>query len=425
MTVVAAKVHALALDPFLSPSPERWDAPGVVAMTNDSFGPGPVDEWDDLDSFGMRLGLPLGRVRLLSAISGLTDRTDSTADASRVDEASVGAAVSILEEAPAEVSVGAGVDATGNFGGLLVQEDLHSGTGVDRPVPLNYSGEFAAAPLGFFKLSVGSDGIISPYLVMAGRASIPSRGSLLAVAGLRYAPPGALLAIGGGWRTAGGDGPPTLLAVDTAENGPYVGFEMRVGLLALAFEDIPLRRKTNGSLGIVLGPPRSPGGSRPISLDLGFMAGSSVAQRVRLAALVHGSRDGLYEEGFLAFAQGWFASDHPDATATMFAEYSAGGSIGVPFAKGLAHLDAGLGPFFSFEQLSTLLLTSSVPLGYRDSLGIAVEAGFRVTLPIESMPVGLGWRARWRPLQASVMATGTAFPGRGTLDFELFVFSED
>ena len=48
MTLFAANLYALALDPFLSPSPESWDAPGFVSMTNDSFGPGPVDEWDDL-----------------------------------------------------------------------------------------------------------------------------------------------------------------------------------------------------------------------------------------------------------------------------------------------------------------------------------------------------------------------------------------
>ena len=328
MTLFAANLYALALDPFLSPSPESWDAPGFVSMTNDSFGPGPVDEWDDLDSFGMRLGLPLGPVRLLSAISGLTDRTDSAADANRLDQASLGAAVSVLDSAPAQLLAGAGIDATGDLGGLLIQEGLHSGTGVDRPVPTSYSGELAAAPLGFFKLSISSASSLSPYLVMAGRASIPSRGSLLAVAGLRYSRPGALLAMSGGWRVVGGDAPATLLAVDAAENGPYLGFEMRVGLLALAFEDIPLRRKTNGSLGIALGSPRPPDGSRPISLDLGLIAGSSVAQRVRLGALLHGSRDGVHEEGFLAFAQGWFTSDHPDATATMFAEYSAGGSIG-------------------------------------------------------------------------------------------------
>ncbi len=424
MTLFAANLYALALDPFLSPSPESWDAPGFVSMTNDSFGPGPVDEWDDLDSFGMRLGLPLGPVRLLSAISGLTDRTDSAADANRLDQASLGAAVSVLDSAPAQLLAGAGIDATGDLGGLLIQEGLHSGTGVDRPVPTSYSSELAAAPLGFFKLSISSASSLSPYLVMAGRASIPSRGSLLAVAGLRYSRPDALLAMSGGWRVVGGDAPATLLAVDAAENGPYLGFQMRVGLLALAFEDIPLRRKTNGSLGIVLGSPRPPDGSRPISLDLGLVAGSSVAQRVRLGALLHGGRDGVHEEGFLAFAQGWFTSDHPDATATMFAEYSAGGSIGAPFADGLAHLDAGVGPFFSFEQLSTLLATSSVPLGSRDSFGLAAETGFRVTVPVENMPVGLGWRVRWRALQATLMTTGAPFSGRGSLDFELFVFSE-
>lgn len=172
MTLFAANLYALALDPFLSPSPESWDAPGFVSMTNDSFGPGPVDEWDDLDSFGMRLGLPLGPVRLLSAISGLTDRTDSAADANRLDQASLGAAVSVLDSAPAQLLAGAGIDATGDLGGLLIQEGLHSGTGVDRPVPTSYSSELAAAPLGFFKLSISSARSLS--LSRDGRARIYS-----------------------------------------------------------------------------------------------------------------------------------------------------------------------------------------------------------------------------------------------------------
>ncbi|HVP18333.1 MAG TPA: hypothetical protein VMU36_05000, partial [Spirochaetia bacterium] len=253
IALVAIRAPALTLDPFLSPSPECPDAPGVAAMTNDSFGPGPVNEWDDLDSFGLRLTVPFGAGRFLAAISGLTDRTDDDSTANRIDEASMGASFSIFARAPVWLSLAAGLDATGNFGGLAVQESFHAATGAEdpRPVPTEYSGGFALAPLGAFKLLVEAETQVSPYAVVAGRASLPGRGSLLAVAGLRYSRPGALLAIDGGWRTVGGIAScTTIAALDAAENGPYLGFELRVGLLALAFEDIPLRKKTNGSLGV-------------------------------------------------------------------------------------------------------------------------------------------------------------------------------
>ncbi|MGO9412086.1 MAG: hypothetical protein ACLQCB_15215 [Spirochaetia bacterium] len=422
-------LSALALDPFLSPSPQSLEAPAVVSMTNDSFGPGPVVEWDDLDSFGLRLGVPWGPARLLAAMSGLTDRTGSEADGTRIDEASLGAAVSLVSKAPVWLSLGGGIDATGNFGGFLIQETFHSSTGVQRPVPTAYSGGLSVAPLASFKLLLASETPLSPYFVAAGRASLLSRGSLLAVAGLRYSEPGALLALGGGWRAAGGAGPATIVAVESAENGPYLGFEMRVGLLALAFEDIPALGKSNGALGMVLGPQSSSSGLGPLSLDLGLVTGTSVAQRVRLGALVHGERKDVHEEAFVAFEQGYYASAPQDqlqvATDTMFSEYSLGGTVGVPFAHGLGHLDVGAGPYVSFEQLSTTMATWSVTLGQRGTIGLAADAGIRVALPLQGLPLGVGWRVGWRALQAEIFQTGAPFSGRGSLDFELYVFSED
>ncbi len=419
------QASSLALDPFLSPSPEPLDSPSVLSLTNDSFGPGPVNEWDDLDSFGLRFSMPLGPARVLAATSGLTDRTNGQSEGSRIDQASIGAAILVFPRAPAWLSVGAGLDATGNFGGLLIQEALHSGTGVKRPVPTGYSGGLAVSPLGFFKLFLGTDLPLSPYLAVAGRASIPSRASMLGVAGIRYSRPGTLLAIDGGWRAAGGTAPSTLAAVDAAENGPYLGFEFRVGLLALAFEDSPIMRKTNGSLGFVLGLPRSSADPGPLALDLGLLVGSSLAQRVRLAGTILGNRKGLYGEASFSFAQGWFSSYHADATDTMYAEYSLVGSAGLPFADGLAHLDIGLGPFVGLEQLSTVTPVRSIPLGERDVLGAVAESGIRVKFPVKDVPLGLGWRVRWRPLQFVLAQSGDPFSARGSIDFELFLFSED
>ncbi|HUI72320.1 MAG TPA: hypothetical protein VL354_17495, partial [Spirochaetia bacterium] len=272
-------------------------------MTNDSFGPGPVTEWDDLDSFGLRFTIPVAGVRLLAAASGLTNRTDSGETANRIDEASLGVSFPAFAKAPVWLSLGLGLDATGNLGGLLIQEGIHSGTGVERQVPTAYSGSMSVAPLAFFKLLFVSDAPFSPYLITAGRTSFLNRGSLLAVTGFRYSRPGALLALGGGWRAAGGAGPTTIVAVDSSETGPYIGLELRVGLLALSFEGMPSLDRSNGSLGIALGQAPSSEGSPPLSLDLGLTTGSSVAQRVRLAAIVHGERKGLHEEAFVSFSQ--------------------------------------------------------------------------------------------------------------------------
>ncbi len=420
-----AAARSLALDPFLSPSPDSFEEPATFALSNDSFGPGPIDEWDDLDSFGMRVSVPAGSARVLAAIDGLTNRDTVPANASRIDEASIGAAWHLVSGAPLWVSLASGLDATGDFGGLAIQEGFHGDTGVARPVPTDYSAGFGLAPLAGFKLTLSSAAAWSPYVVVSGRGSIPTRGSLLAVTGLRYARPGALLAIGGGWRAAGGAAPcPTLAAVDAAENGPYLGLEIRVGLLDLSFEDIPRLRKTNGTLGFVLGKPlRAQPGVNPLSLDLGLLVGSSVAEQVRLALGVAGAERELHAQAFVGFAQGWFGSDRPEDTVTLFADYSAGGSVSLPIAGGLLFLDAGLGPFFSFEQLSTATLASSVPLGYRDSFGLQAEAGTRVMLPSEKLPLGLGWRVRWRPLQAVVLQTQEAFAQRTPIDFELFICS--
>jgi hypothetical protein len=418
-------VSALALDPFLSPSPESLDAPTAISMTNDSFGPGPVVEWDDLDSFGLRFGMPRGRVRLVAAISGLTDRTDSADLASRLDEISLGAMLSVFPKSPVWLSVGAGLDATGNFGGLLIQRGFHSGTDVGRPVPTVYSGGLSIAPLASFKLLFSSDSQFSPYLATAGRVTFPSRGSLIAVAGLRYTRPGVLLAMGAGWRAAGGTAPATIMAVQRVEDGPYIGFEMRVGLFALAFEDNPSLGKSNGSLGIVLGPRPLSEASAPLSLDLGLVVGASVAQRARLAVLLNGGRRELHEEAFFSFSQGYFTSETQEATATMFSEYSFGGAIRLPVADGAAGLEMGAGPFVSFEQLSTDALAYAATLGQRCSLGVTAEAGVSVSLPFAGLPLGIGWRIEWRALQADLMRSGTPFPARGSFDFEVFAFTRD
>ena len=419
------RAGALALDPFLSPSPDSADEPGVLAMTNDSFGPGPVDEWDDLDSFGLRFTEPIGQASILGAISGLTDRGSSGAANGRIDEASIGGAWSVVSGPSIRALVAAGFDATGNFGGLLIQQSFHSGTGVDRPVPTTYDGGLALAPLGAFKLQLNVATPWSPYLILAGRGSLPARGSLLAVAGIRYAKPGALLAFGGGWRAAGGAASSsTLRAVDAAENGPYVGLQVRTGLLAFSFEDIPPLKKTNGSLGVVLGEPQSPEpDSTPLALDLGLLAGSSVAERVRLAVGMTGRLEDPHAEMFLSFAQGWYVSDHPDFTATFFSEYSAGGAVSLVLVRGLLSLDLGLGPFLSFEQFSTNTLLWSNPLGYRDMLGLEAEAGVHVRAPFPKAPFGVGWRIRWRAFQAIVLQTEQEFAGRSPVDFEIFLFS--
>jgi len=423
------RASGLGLDPFLSPSPEIQDSPTVISMTNDSFGPGPVSDWDDLDSFGLRFSAPMGQVRLMAAMSGLTDRTETESSASRLDEVSLGAAYALLPRAPVRLSLGAGVDATGNFGGLFIQTGFHSGTDVARAVPTAYSGGLSVSPLASFKLLLSSDAEISSYLVTAGRASLPPRGSVIAVGGIRYARAGALLALGAGWRFAGGAAPGTLMAVGNEETGPYIGLETRVGLLALAFEYSPAYQKSNGSLGIALGSPVSAEDSSealpPLNLDLGFVIGNSVAQSVRLAAIFHGGRKEIHEEAYLEFSQGYFASPVDETTATMFCEYSLGGAICMPFADGSARVEVGAGPFVSLEQLSTNTLVRSDTLGHRGTFGLAAETGIRVALPFEHLPLGIGWRVRWRALQAEIAETGTPFPARGSVDFEIFAFSQD
>lgn len=328
--------HALALDPFLSPSP-AVDERTVLAMTNDSFGPGPVDEWDDLDSFGLRATVPIGETSILGAISGLTNRGDSGTGDGRTDEASIGAAWKVVSQSSFQASLAAGLDAEGNFGGLWIQQGFHGETGVGRPVPTTHTGGFALAPLGALKLLFVSPAPWSPYFVAAGRGSVPARGSLLAVGGIRYSRPGALLALDGSWRAIGGAASSSALsAVDAAENGPYVGFELRVGMLALSFEDIPLLRKTNGSLGVLLGEPQSPQpGSTPLALDVGVLAGPTVAERVRLAIRMATLPENVQADVFLSFAQGWYVSDHPDFTATFCSEYAAGGAGSLDLGRGL------------------------------------------------------------------------------------------
>jgi hypothetical protein len=394
-------------------------------MTNDSFGPGPIIEWDDLDSYGLRFSAPAGPVRILAAMSGLTDRTDREALANRLDQISLGAALSLIPQPPVRLSLGAGIDATGNFGGLFIQRGFHAGTDVVRAVPTVYSGGFSVAPLVSFKMLLSSDAEISPYMATAGRAALPFRGSLLAVAGLRYARPGAFLALGGGWRLSGGAAPSTLMAVEAEENGPYLGLETRVGLLALAFEYSPLFQKSNGSLGVALGARAPTDGSGPLSLDLGFVIGNSVAQEIRLAALLHGGRKEIHEEAYLAFSQGYFASPTEETTATMFCEYSLGGAVGLPFADGTARFELGAGSFVSLEELSTNTLVRSETLGHRGTFGLEAETGVRVALPFKHVPIGIGWRVRWRALQAQLTQSGTQFPARGPVDFEVFASSQD
>jgi hypothetical protein len=88
---------------------------------------------------------------------------------------------------------------------------------------------------------------------------------------------------------------------------------------------------------------------------------------------------------------------HADTTDTNCAEYSLEGSEGPPIADGLARLDAEVGAFISFEQLSTARLVHAAPIEQRDTLGLTAKAGIRVAIAVKNVP-RLGWRIRWRPL---------------------------
>jgi hypothetical protein len=90
----------------------------------------------------------------------------------------------------------------------------------------------------------------------------------------------------------------------------------------------------------------------------------------------------------------------------------------------LLHACLGLGPFLSFEQLSTAMLIRSTPVADRMTAGLALEAGLRAALPVESVPLGAGIRIRWRVFQATIKQTGDPFTERNSLDLEFFIFSE-
>jgi hypothetical protein len=84
---------------------------------------------------------------------------------------------------------------------------------------------------------------------------------------------------------------------------------------------------------------------------------------------------------------------HADATDTNYAEYSLEGSAGLLFADGLARLDAGVGAFISFEQLSTARLVHAAPIGQRDTLSLTAKAGIREAIAAKDVP-RLGWEPK-------------------------------
>lgn len=431
----ASQFSGLALGDA-SPFPDQGR--GMLAFANDCFGPGPVREWDDLDSYDLTLFLPLGPSLSMGAgYSGLTDRGDGTEEGSRTDRilAYLAWHARPLRLGPAELglTLGGGFLALGDFGGLAIQEGWHSGNGIGRPVPETYaSGQWSI--LCLTGLSVRRAGGEGPEAGIALDADSEADWVALAYIGYSARPAGSFLSARASFSATGANGSSAPLGeILSQEDGLMISARASVGFLSAGLALWPMAGLSDGWIGLNIGT----GGRRrdvdpgiPTMLCVGFDLYGAASQYYRLEMGLLRAAPMAVIGACAGFGNGWMTWEASGPAAPRHSDYSLGLFIRVGETEGRprAALEASLGPALrlSFEALRALTEETADPLGTRSILVLDIEGDARFLLTPPRLPsLGLGIGFRWSPISSILSGAGEDFADAPPFSLRIFACSGD
>ncbi len=153
-TAAALSVLLLSFAPRLPADvlPPRYSSAPALTIRNDVLGPGPVGEWDDLQTAGFEVSATLaGPLAALVEYEMQTWRGSGPADASRIDTLGFLLLWSLpsvpLGAFRLDTGIAAGLLFGGDLGGVFLQGGWHSELGIGRSFPQAYDPAFAATPV--------------------------------------------------------------------------------------------------------------------------------------------------------------------------------------------------------------------------------------------------------------------------------------
>lgn len=423
--------HAMPTAPFLGPFASSDPRDTLVAFCNDGFGPGPVREWDDLDSYGFAaaVALPQGLAADLE-LAGLTCRGESPASGSRIDRVTAdlrwSPEPSSLGPIAARPVVYAGLLAFGEFGAIVLQEGWHSGSGIFRPVPLAYEGGMPVSAIGGIgcELGLASAGGLSPSLRGGAEASTDGTWLLSASAGLYAGSASGGMRLELGWTSGeAGGAPAPFAAVVAAEMGPWLALSGKAGWIAGGVSYWRDSGISSGWIGIRLGSP-AVDASGDLSLAFGLSLGSAPAPFYRAELELARPTEGVALACRAALANGWMLREASGASAPRFSEYSAGFLARFGPARGWASASVGAGARLSFESSRSLDVDRSEILASRSALRLDLEGDIRLAVPgFPAGAPGLGISLRYSPVGTVLSRMGLDFPSPRPLTIGAFAFA--
>jgi hypothetical protein len=405
------------------------------SLTNDSGGFGPVQEWDDLRTFGIGLGVGLSpRLGLSADYQSLTWRSDNPGTASRIDALGVSLTAVLLEATTGRLaltsraSVGASI--FGDLGGMVLQAGYHDRVGLERPIPEAYD-PYSAATLSLSLLAEASlaAGPVRPAILASVDGDIPGSWRFQA---------GASAAAGRGgsgaraWvlyrhETVAGLSP-TLDAVSRLARGVEAGFEVEAGWLACSSQLTLPGGVSRSAVGLRVGGTARDGEATPLPIAIEFHldpAGANSGSRV----LVPLGSPGSPLRACVGAFMGWQEMPAGATVGLRSAEYSAGleARLRLPAGRLEGELACSLEPVMrvlsehpmclerSCVQDSCVLLSArlspALRIGYADRRVPARKAGLGVSLGLEAPALTvLSFRSRpaapWMPFSLRLFLFG-------------------
>jgi hypothetical protein len=410
-------------------------------ITNDAAGLAPVDEWDDLRTFGFELGVGLSaRLAVHTDYQSFTWRSDSPSTASRID--SLGLALSgVLLDATtrrtrlvSRASVGASL--FGDLGGLALQSGHHGWMGIGRSCPETYDAYSSTAlALTIAGEASTKDGVVRPALFASVDGDIP--GSWRIQGGARVTV-GSAGAGGEAWALFRHQTPaglsPTLDAVSRMASGVTGGFEVEAAWLSCSTQFNICTGVSESAVGIRVGRRAGDEGPCPVPVALEFHLDPTMADSGSkvLFPLVRPGPNGSTLRGSAGAFLGWLRLPGSSTVGLRSAEYSVGmeARLCLPMGRLEGELACALEPVArvltvqplcmerSSVQDTCLLLSArlapALRIGFvdRHPSGTVRKAGLGVALGLEAPALTLVPFASWQAESAR------------TFTLRLFLFGE-
>lgn len=376
----ADSAWTLSLDPcsFLE-APAGFE----LSVSNDAFGPGPVQEWDDLRTFGGELSARLDSHRAIDIrFDALTYRSSTPETGSRIDRIEVrvrDALLWIRSNLVSLISTAAiGIISYGDFEGLAMQERLHDGAGISRPAPLEYDPERRLGLSGSLALqaALAVPGPFIPSLVAVMTGELPGAwegeaGGEVSVGGI-----GSQFAVWAAYRYRSAGVSPAADEVSRSMCGPVVGLSVSAGVLTSSLEVDTLAGATLGTFGVRIDQEgRDLHRGPPLALEI--FSNVPVLSPGRRVLFPLSGRD---LRGYVESSFGWWGTAGTQDIGFRNAEYGAGLEGRLSFSLGMfeAELGCGGGPFASIITLQPTTVERSWILDTTLLLGLRLQPTLRL-----------------------------------------------